>query len=125
MSEDSQPASVQVITGGSDCVLILHGTFRLDGVQELYEAAVRSAAISSSLIVDCSEAEHLDGCALQVLLTLKREVEGAGGSLRLRGASEPVRKQFRWAGLAAHFSDYAPGAAQCATTPGSEQKEKS
>lgn len=125
MPEDCHPASVQVVTEGSDCVLILHGTFRLDGVRQLYEAAIRSAAISSSLIVDCSEAEQLDGCALQVLLALKREVEGAGGSLRLRGAGEPVRKHFRWAGLAAHFSDYAPGAAQCATTPGSEQKETS
>jgi anti-anti-sigma factor len=93
---------------GSVCTLILRGAFQLDLVRELYEAALHSLESSSSLVVNCAAVEHLDGCALQVLMALKKTVEQSGGKLRMQGAGEQVRNYIRWAGLAAQFPENAP-----------------
>lgn len=107
-AESVTTACVEVKQHGSDGTLILRGAFQLDLVRELYEAAVQSLENSSSLIVNCAGVEHLDGCALQVLLALKKTVEQTGGTLRMQGASEQVRNYLRWAGLAAHFAENTP-----------------
>jgi anti-anti-sigma factor len=107
VSAESVTACVEVKQHGSDCTLVLHGAFQLDLVRELHEAALRSLENSTSLIVDCAAVEHLDGCALQVLLVLKKTMEQTGGTLRMQGASEQVRNYLRWAGLAAQFTENA------------------
>ena len=108
MPANSVTASVEVKQDGSVCTLILRGAFQLDLVRELYEAALQSLENSSSLVVNCAAVEHLDGCALQVLMALKKTVEQSGGTLRIEGAGEQVRNYIRWAGLAAQFPENAP-----------------
>jgi anti-anti-sigma factor len=105
---NSVTACVEVKQQGSDCTLILRGAFQLDLVRELYEAAVQSLENSSSVVVNCAAVEHLDGCALQVLMALKKTVEQTGGTLRLQAAGEQVRNYLRWAGLAAQFPENDP-----------------
>lgn len=105
MPADSVRACVEVQQHGSDCTLILRGAFQLDLVRELYEAALQSLQNSSSLVVNCAAVEHLDGCALQVLMALKKTVEQSGGTLRMQAAGEQVRNYLRWAGLAAQFPE--------------------
>jgi anti-anti-sigma factor len=102
---DSTTAAVSVSRDGPDCVLALRGGFHLEHARELHAAALQIAETGGGVVVDCGEAAHLDGCAVQVLLALKKALEQSGGSLRMRGASDDVRKYLRWAGLAAHFPD--------------------
>lgn len=102
---DVNPAegSISVSKNKSDFVLKLRGSFQLEHARPLCEAAVQMAGEAGSVIVDCSEVEHLDGCAVQVLLALKIALERAGGSLRMSGGREDVRKYLAWAGVAPHF----------------------
>ena len=108
MSAETVTTGVEVKQHGSDCTLVLRGAFQLDLVRELHEAALQSLKNSTSLIVDCAAVEHLDGCALQVLMALKKTVEQAGGTLRMQRASDQVRNYLRWAGLAAQFPENTP-----------------
>ena len=107
-AESVTTACVEVKQHGSDRTLILRGAFQLDLVRELYEAALQSLEHASNLVVDCAAVEHLDGCALQVLMALKKTMEQTGGTLRMQGACEQVRNYLRWAGLAAQFPDITP-----------------
>jgi anti-anti-sigma factor len=108
VSAEAATACVELKKIGPDCVLILRGAFQLDSVRALHAAALRSLECSSNLIVDCTAAEHLDGCALQVLLALKKTAERGGGSLRLEGVGQQVRNYLRWSGIAAHFTEKVP-----------------
>ncbi len=105
MDWDSTTAVVSVSRDGPDCVLSLRGGFHLEQARELHAAALQIAETGGGVVVDCREAAHLDGCAVQVLLALKAALAHTGGSLRMHGASDDVRKYLGWAGLAAHFPD--------------------
>jgi anti-anti-sigma factor len=105
---NSSDAAVSVYHDEPDSVLALRGGFHLDLARELHRTALELAGTGGSVVVDCSQAEHLDGCAVQVLLALKLALEHGGGSLRMRGESAEVRKYLGWAGLNAHFPICSP-----------------
>lgn len=100
---DTDEANVSVHRAESECVLALRGAFQLEVVGRLREAALEIAQKPVSVIVDCAEATHLDASAAQVLVALKRALEDAGGSLRLRGVPEQMERYLNWAGLTAHL----------------------
>ena len=123
MSLESSDAAVSVYRDGPDGVLALRGGFHIDLARELHRVACQLTETGGGVFVDCSQAEHLDGCTLQVLLALKLALEQRGGWLRMRGESEEIRKYLGWAGLAAHFPIRAPSDA-VAETPAAPRKRR-
>jgi anti-sigma B factor antagonist len=63
----------------------------------------------SDLVLDLSQTGFLDSSGLRALLTVHRRLEGTGGHLALRNASEPVLRLLEITGLREHFG--VPGAA--------------
>jgi len=100
---DTVEADFSVSRTESECVLTLRGSFQVEAGRRLYEAAIEIAAKDKNVIVDCSELEHLDGSAAQVLLALKLALDGANGTLALRRVPESIEKYLGWSGLAAQF----------------------
>jgi anti-anti-sigma factor len=102
---DANPAeaNISLSQNESESVLRLRGSFQLELARPLHEAALQLASSGGNVVVDLSQAAHLDGCAVQVLLALKGALERAGGSLRMSGASQDVRKYLGWAGVAAQL----------------------
>lgn len=92
-------------------MLALRGRLRVELARDLHQAALQRAETGGGVIVDCTQVEHLDGCAVQVLVALKLAMEQSGGWLRLRGESAEVRKYLAWGGLGAHFPPPVPAAA--------------
>lgn len=126
MSLESSDAAVSVYRDGPDGVLALRGGFHIDMARELHQAALQLAETGAGVVVDCSQAEHLDGCALQVLLALKLALEQRGGWLRMQGESEEIRKYLGWAGLAAHFPIRGPrdGGSETPAAPRKRRKAR-
>lgn len=91
---DAYPVAANISISKNDLntVLTLRGSFQLEHARPLYEAALHIAAEAGSVVVDCSEAVHLDGGAVQVLLALQAALERAGGSLQVSRASEDVSR---------------------------------
>jgi anti-anti-sigma regulatory factor len=54
-----------------------------------------------ALELDCSEVDRIDGAGAQILLALGQALARSGGTLRLRGVTEPVRTLLTTAGLGA------------------------
>ena len=100
---DLSDAGFKLTVEGSTCVLRLSGSFHLELAQPLHQAALEAADHSGNVLVDCSQAQHLDGCTLQILLALQAAMQGAGRSFGFTGANEQVRKDLTWAGLTGHF----------------------
>ena len=123
MSLESSNAAVSVSRDGPDGVLALRGGFHIDLARELHRVALELTETGGGVFVDCSQAEHLDGCTLQVLLALKLALEQRGGWLRLKGESEEIRKYLGWAGLAAHFPVRGPSDA-VTETPAAPRKRR-
>ncbi len=120
---ESSEAAIAVYRDEPDSVLALRGGFHIDLARELHQAAVQLADTGGGVIVDCSQTEHLDGCAVQVLLALKRALEQRGGWLRMRGESAEIRKYLGWAGLSIHFPTRAASDA-AAETPAPPRKRR-
>jgi anti-anti-sigma factor len=123
VSLESSDAAVSVYRDGPDGVLALRGGFHIDLARELHRVALELAETGGGVFVDCSQAEHLDGCTLQVLIALKLALEQRGGWLRLKGESEEIRKYLGWAGLAAHFPVRGPSDA-VTETPAAPRKRR-
>jgi len=107
----SGEAGVSISRNESDSVLKLHGSLQLDQARQLHEAALQLAASGGAVVIDCAEAAHLDGCAVQVLLALKLALERAGGSIRMTGIAPEVSQYLVWAGVAEHFGVAGPAEA--------------
>jgi anti-sigma B factor antagonist len=55
------------------------------------------------LTLDLSQTAFIDSSGLRALLTVHRKLEGSGGELELRDASEPVLRLLEITGLREHF----------------------
>jgi anti-anti-sigma factor len=113
-SVNSSEAGVSLSVEGGGSRLALSGSIQLELARQIHQAAVAAADSSNDVLVDCSAAEHLDGGTLQILLALKKAVEGTGRRFRLDGASEQVRRYLAWSGLADHFAGVSEQAADAA-----------
>jgi anti-anti-sigma regulatory factor len=107
---DSVDAAIISTRDESGGVLTLRGAFHLDLAPELHRVALELSDVGGGVVVECSQMEHLDGCAAQILLALKLALERRGGSLRMKGVSRKIDDYLIWSGLAVHFADGAPGA---------------
>jgi anti-sigma B factor antagonist len=58
---------------------------------------------TKELLLDLSQTAFLDSSGLRALLTVHRRLEGSGGRLELREASEPVLRLLEITGLREHF----------------------
>jgi anti-anti-sigma factor len=92
--------------------IAIQGSPGLGEAGALREAAVGVLAGASDVIVDCQAAEHLNGAIVQVLVCLKREVEGAGRRFVLANASPAVQRFLEVAGLTQLLSPAAPTVAE-------------
>ncbi len=62
-------------------------------------AGARDVADMRNVSIDLSEAEHLDLAGWQVLLSLKRTLEAAGGRLELEAVPDALQRYLRISGL--------------------------
>jgi anti-anti-sigma factor len=71
--------------------------------EELWEAALAALVEGKDVTVDLDRVDHLDASALQILLALDVELKNGGHKLRLKKASERLRKWFDFAGVDEEF----------------------
>ncbi len=82
-------------------------TLRLDGALTVREVSVTrhlwltEIGLNPEPVVelDATELQKIDTAGVQLLLALRREVEGRGGQLRLRAGSGQIEEQFAKLGL--------------------------
>jgi anti-anti-sigma factor len=91
--------SVAVDETTSPPVLRLEGSIGQGAAEHLHELALRLLARGDDVIVDCEQARHLGGAALQILLALRHGLRRGGRRLTLRGASPAVARDVAWVGL--------------------------
>lgn len=84
-------------TGGS--VLSLSGHITITAAGRLHRAAREVVAHNSPVTVRLDQVEHLDTAAVQVLLSLGRDLTARGRKCDLTGLGGTVRDTFRLAGL--------------------------
>jgi anti-anti-sigma factor len=81
---------------------ILTGSLDVGHAVELRESLRRHVSGGRvDLELDCSEVDRIDGAGAQILLALGQALARSGGTLRLRGVTEPVRTLLTTAGLGA------------------------
>ena len=110
MGLDTAETNVSVSQTDSGYTVALRGTFHLEYARQLHQAALQAAETGGAVTVDCSTVEHLDGSAAQILLALKLLLARNGGSLRMTGLNEEVRRYLAWAGLEEQFGTGSPAA---------------
>jgi anti-anti-sigma regulatory factor len=84
-------------------VLVLAGDISLDAVPQLTDAALQTVAGGKQVAVDWSEARHICGGALQVLLALGTALAARGQVLSVAGDNPSVRHTLELAGLSQLF----------------------
>jgi anti-anti-sigma regulatory factor len=79
--------------------LRLRGRVGVADAAALHRAALELAAGGGDVTVDCAAAEYLDPTALQVVLSLGRELTGRGRRCDVTGVAGPLAVTFRLAGV--------------------------
>ena len=86
-------------------------SLRIDGEMTIYTAAEHKARLldhqnyGDVLELDLSDVGEFDSAGLQILLMLKRELERAGGRLRLTHHSRAVFEVLELLNMQPHFGD--------------------
>ena len=86
-------------TSGSARTLELQGAVGVARAAELCAQVRQLAAAQVDVVADLSQAEHLDGSILQLLVALGQDLRGHGRSLRLQAVPPAVEAFIRTAGL--------------------------
>jgi phospholipid transport system transporter-binding protein len=82
-----------------ESVLSLGPIETLQTARQLVERARSVAAMSSSVVVDCSALEQADASAMQVLLALRNATGARGGTIRVLNVPAELAWRFDFAGL--------------------------
>jgi anti-anti-sigma factor len=89
---------VAPLQGEEVTVLKLQGSCRADAARQLLEQILQ-LTMTQNVLVDWEQAEHVDTCVLQVLLTLQRHLGQRGFSLSVAKDNSAVREYLQLAGL--------------------------
>ncbi len=84
-------------------LLVLSGSVKLDCVRALHQEVTKLAHRGKDVILDWSNADHIDACVLQVFIALGTTLGRCGRRLRVRGANPAISKYLTLAGLEAFF----------------------
>lgn len=82
-----------------ESVLTLGSIENLQTARQLLDRARAVAAISNSVVVDCSALEQADASAMQVLLALRNATGTRGGAIRVMNVPAELAWRFDFAGL--------------------------
>jgi anti-anti-sigma factor len=77
---------------------VVRVTGRLDAAQAPAAEAFL-ASLAGRLTLDATALEYISSAGLSVLLKTQKRLTAAGGGLRLRGLSKPVRDVFAYSGF--------------------------
>ena len=94
---------VELRPSASCDLLVLAGAISLDAVHQLTDAALQTVAAGKQVAVDWSEATHICGGALQVLVALGTALGARGQMLSVVGDNPGVRHTLELAGLSQLF----------------------
>jgi anti-anti-sigma regulatory factor len=94
---------VELRPSASCDLLVLAGAISLDAVPQLTDAALQTVAAGKQVAVDWSEATHICGGALQVLVALGTALGARGQMLSVVGDNPGVRHTLELAGLSQLF----------------------
>ena len=88
----------------------------------LQKAAIDAAKAGADCVLDCARASRIDCSVAQVILALRRECEGRGGSCRIRNAGDRVSRLLALVGIDRNtFETSTPGEGT-EKAPGEEQQ---
>ncbi len=102
--EPGQGSSMTIGEKDGKALLLLRGTIDIFSADELYQAAQSLLERGEDTLICCQEAERLDSCAIQILLSLKNGLKEKGKTLQMNAVSPGVEKIFSVAGLNGYFS---------------------
>jgi anti-anti-sigma regulatory factor len=94
---------VELRPSASCDLLVLAGAISLDAVPKLTDAALQTVAGGKQVAIDWSEATHICGGALQVLVALGTALGARGQMLSVAGDNPGVRHTLELAGLSQLF----------------------
>jgi anti-anti-sigma regulatory factor len=95
------PQSISVVDGPASgwSRLLLAGHVTVSSASQLHEAALRLAASGNNVTVCCAGAEYLDASAIQILISLGRDLVRRGKRCDITNVPDGVKPWFRLAGL--------------------------
>lgn len=79
--------------------LTLSGRVTVSSALALHAAAVEIQQNQHPLVIDCGKAEYIDAAAMQVLISLGRELAGDRIACDLQGLEGPAALSFRLCGV--------------------------
>ena len=111
--EDPKPA-VETVTGevrlqirgdgeGGENRFILTGTLDAYLAEKLHGCALELLESGRDIVVDLSEVDSMDVCAMQILLALRGDLARLGRTLMVAAASTNAARSLRMAGVAGMF----------------------
>ena len=93
---------ISVTARGKNVVVTLHGNVRVDAAS-LLQRSLLEAGGQKNLAINWEQAEHVDACALQVLLAYAKTLKHSECSLHVEKDNPHVRQYLELAGLTDHF----------------------
>lgn len=104
MSDGQTYFSLDLDADGSARIVRANGEIDA-AVAPMLEEHLDRAGPGHVVFLDLSGVSFIDSSALRAITVAHRRAEDAGGSLQVRGASEPVARVFEITGLTALFAD--------------------
>jgi anti-anti-sigma regulatory factor len=91
---DSQPAAPEAVN-----TLLLEGVVTVAAAVQLRDAAFHCANASQDVTVECAQLEHVDASVVQILISLKRELDALGYEFRMRSVPPSIVRLLAISGL--------------------------
>jgi anti-anti-sigma regulatory factor len=79
--------------------LTLSGRVTVSSAVSLHAAAIEIQQNQHPVVIDCGKAEYIDAAAMQVLISLGRELAGDHIPCDLQGLDGPAAQSFRLCGV--------------------------
>ncbi len=94
---------VDVVEKGSECLLTLGGELSIYSADSLFNEHIKPLEKNKNIRIDLSGVDEIDTAGIQILLALKRALEGNQASLILSAVSPAVEKYLELFQLESEF----------------------
>lgn len=102
-SSSDRTLEIERVAGDGPVRLRLRGELDAHSAPDLEAALAPAAADAASVEIDLREVSFVDSSGLAALLEGRSRLDGAGGSLRVTGASEAAERLFAMTGVGPHL----------------------
>lgn len=86
-------------SANSPSQLFLRGRVTVASAADIHHAALQIHRHLQPVVIDCTQAEYIDGAVMQVIIALGREMSRDRIQCDLRGLDGPATSSFRMCGM--------------------------